>query len=135
MYQSKYIEVEHLPGEPIVLVTIKLIEDFTSVLNEMSQASLDILEEVQEPVFWILDPREFKLNVDTLIEAANFVTRGDKALWRHSMIRQTVLVSSSQMVRLAARGMKKDVFGNVSVGVAESVDEALSYARAQITAS
>ena len=51
MYQSEYIEVKQLSDEPIILVTVKLIGDFAAVLNEIAQASFDLLEKAKEPVF------------------------------------------------------------------------------------
>jgi hypothetical protein len=43
-----------------------------------------------------------------------------------------LLVTTSPLVKFAAPGMKKDIFGGVTVKTFDTPEEALEYARSQI---
>ena len=128
-YQGDKMTIERLPDEPIVKVTLLAGFDFGDDMVEGNKPSFELLDSLDNPVFWILDMRQAKLGLEQLISSASMMTRGERPLWKHPMIRQTVIVSNASMIQLAAKGLNSDIFGNIAVKVFGTTEEAVDYAR------
>jgi hypothetical protein len=127
------VSFEQLPGEPIVVVSLGKDYDFITGAEEGTQAALDVLDRQTQPVFWIVDfhiapDQEHSLNFEQLLVSSNSVTE----LWSDPRIRQVLVVTSDEIVRLAAQGMGTEAFGNLSIALFGSLNEAFAYARARI---
>lgn len=121
-----------LSDEPIVVVNIE--SDYV-IARDMGPSTTDgrtLLVSFKEPVFWIIDASQVKLNVNDVINASNQGTRGHEPLWHHPNIRELLLVTQSKLVQMAASGVKSLPFGNLEVKVFGLLDEALAYCREKI---
>lgn len=125
-------QLQALPGEPIVIVTI--FKDY-SIARDMPLSDAEgriLLETLDEPVFYITDITRFTPSMDDLLLGANRGARGEDPMWHHPKIREMVFVSPSTLIHVAAKGMNTVTFGNLKVQVFRTVDEALAYCRAEI---
>ncbi|MBN1310279.1 MAG: hypothetical protein JXB30_02590 [Anaerolineae bacterium] len=127
-YESKGMTIECLTGEPIVISTLLEEFNFGSDIAEGNKPSFELLDSLEHPVIWIMDMSRAKLNVERLL-SINLVTRGERPLWHHPMLRQIVVVSNTRLAQLAAKGLNSEVFGNLSIRVFGTLDEALDFAR------
>ncbi len=93
-----------------------------------------VLDSLDRPVFYILDLTDVKFGVNDVVSGANQGSRGEDPVWHHDNIRGFVVVSKSQLVQMAARGLNSLPFGNIDSQVFETLDEALAYCREQIGA-
>jgi len=106
-------------------------------MAEGNKPAFELLDSLDSPVFWIVDLRRANMGLGQLVTSSNIVTRGaegERALWHHPMIRETILVSTIGMVKLAAKGLSSDVFGNLSIKAFDALEEALDYARSKMAA-
>ena len=122
---------ELLPDEPILIGTIhdsfSLRDDIDSFLSELDS----ILDSVDQPVYYINDIRKLKVNVfQDFVLAANKGARDRKG--SHPNVDITIVVSTDSLVRLGARGLQSDVFGNLPILVSDTLEEALAQARSLI---
>ncbi|NDJ55218.1 MAG: hypothetical protein GYB68_19270 [Chloroflexi bacterium] len=127
--------IEQVPGEPIFI--LELHEDFCiSDQIQSDEVSRTILDAQEEPAFFIVDLRHMPpLTLDDLIRAANQGARSETPVWHHPKLRQLIFASELPIIRLAAQGLNSAPFGNLSVEVFETVDEALAYCHEQIRAA
>lgn len=68
-----------------------------------------------------------ELTLDEIVFGANRIARGENSLWHHPNIKQVILVTDNNTLRLSAKGMASQTFGNLIVPVFVSLDEALAY--------
>ena len=131
---SPYKKMEMLPDEPILIVTY--LEGF-NIAEQIPQSFKDtmaVLDQVKEPVFYIVDLTQLSLSLDDVITTSSLGARGDQPLWHHPMIREMIFVSPSTLVKLTAQGLDSPAFGNLKARIFQTRDEALGYARAALTA-
>lgn len=123
-----------MPGEPIVIATLHENYDLATDSGPSSQAGIDLLNTLTDPVFWILDMRYLKFDLAALVQGAAVLARNPSSIYRHPMIREVIMVSENApaAVKLAAEGLNSEIYGYVKACVMDSVDEAIAYARAQI---
>lgn len=93
-----------------------------------------LLDEAQEPTFYILDISRLKLSLNDVIVGANTGARGETPLWHHPMIKELVTVSADGLVQLAAKGLSSLTFGNLHIRVFGTLDEAVEYCRVNAVA-
>ena len=136
-FESEKMTIDKLPDEPIIVVAILEKFNFGNDMAEGNKPAFELLDSLDSPVFWIVDLRRANMRLGQLVTSSNIVTRGEedkRALWHHPMIKETILVSTVGMIKLAAKGLSSDVFGNLSVKAFDTLDEALEYARSKIAA-
>ncbi len=92
---------------------------------------IEILEESDRPLSFIIDVSRRAITLDDVIYIANKDARGEEPLWHHPNLQEVIFVHKSDLVHLAVRGLKSMVFGNLDAKVFKSVDEALDYLRAK----
>ncbi len=131
MPDKKYSH-DRVPGEPIVVVTLK--EGYNVMVDapESSQAGITVLNSLDEQVFWILDMRALQLDLDLLIQGAAQTALNPNSIYRHPNIREVLFVFDriTDVVEMAAEGLNSERFGYIKARVFASVEEALAYARA-----
>lgn len=130
-YQNESFSIQQLPGEPIIIVSILEKYDFSADPEEANKLILPFLNSLECPVFWIVDFQPFfgsgkSISLDPLIFASN------KSLeaFRHPNIRQTLFVPNNQLMELVAQGFNSQAFGNLTIKVFATLDDALVFARA-----
>jgi hypothetical protein len=123
--------IDNLPDEPIMI----LVHEGSQSLQEIDQARDDMvlaLDAQPEPVFLVLDIRRLAIGLDDMPGAAAKATSGSSAPLHHSNIRESLIVSSSGLVKLGALGLRTATFGSVNVRVFETTEQAIDYCREKI---
>ncbi|MEM6530801.1 MAG: hypothetical protein AAF653_21065, partial [Chloroflexota bacterium] len=64
-----------------------------------------------------------------ILKGATIATREEKPVFQHPMIEHLVFVTTNRALQMAAKGLNTATFGNVSIDVFETLDEALAFAR------
>ena len=134
--------VEKLEGVPVV--HYKLGEDY-DIVRDSTPAQSAVAEAVEaqaEPVYVIFDFTEVNLGLDDVIQGANMLVSGvDRVqpdapeavpIFDQPNTIQVIMVTSSKLIRLAARGMNSPVFGNQDVHLSHTLEEALEYVRSSL---
>lgn len=127
-------KIEVIPDEPIVLVA--LYEHYSFAVDDpVATAEVRvILDKSGEPMFMIMDVTQLSLSLDDLVQSANRDARGEQPIYHHPKLLGLLIVTRSDMIRLAVRGITTVAFGNVNAKAFKTVDEALTYARSQVGA-
>jgi len=128
----KTYQIEVLPDEPIMITHILKGYKVSVDMPQSDAEARVILDQASEPMFHIVEASERLVSLDDIISAANIGARGEQPLWHHPMIREMIFVHPAEVVKLAAKGLKGASFGNLSVRVFDTLDEALSYVRAAL---
>ena len=123
--------IEKLPGDPVI---IGMFSDGFSVANHL-EPFLDelkgLLDDQAEPVYYVVILDGLSLSLEDLLVSTNVSSRGDNPALHHPNLRGTIAVTDSKMIKLAAKGMNSDLFGNLRVDVFETAEEALAFVRSQ----
>jgi len=120
-------KLEKLPNEPIVILSYVDYNYETDGSPVMAQLE-KVLDEQSEPVFYIINVLEARVNFEDLTRAANLAAKQFN-IHHHPNMRESLIVTQDQMVRLGAKGMDSEVYGKITFKIFETVDEALAYAR------
>lgn len=123
-------EFKKLPDEPVVVVTLPKEYDLAAEMPKLMPMYLNFLDTTPTPVYWIVDARNSSLKVEEIIIGASLVARGEHPLYRHKNIRQVIYITSSEIMKLAAEGLKSEAFGRISIKIFDSLDTALKFTRA-----
>jgi hypothetical protein len=124
--------IEQIPQEPIY-VTI-MTADY-SVTHDQVHSTADgraILEAVDEPVYWVVDVTQISISLDDIIASSNRGARGEEPLWHHPMIKEFIFVSPNMLVKLAAKGLNSEIFGNLNITVCDTLEQAIEECREKI---
>lgn len=116
-----------LENEPIVIVTLPTDYNLAAELPKLMPQYINLLNAATEPVYWIVDARNSALTVEEIILGSSLVARGEHPLYHHPNIREVIYVTSSQIMKLAAEGMKGDSFGNVHIKIFDDLDQVMDY--------
>lgn len=126
--------IDVLAEEPIMLAHLETKFSMERDLSTALDDTRAVLDSLDRPVFYILDLTDVKFGVNDVVSGANQGSRGEDPVWHHNNICGFVVVSRSQLVQMAARGLNSLPFGNIDAQVFETLDEALAYCRGQIRA-
>jgi hypothetical protein len=116
-----------LEDEPIVIVTLPIDYNLAAELPKLMPQYINLLNAATEPVYWVVDARNSSLTVEEIILGASLLARGEHPLYHHPNVREVIYVTSSQIMKLAADGMKGDSFGNVNIKMFDDLDQAMDY--------
>lgn len=123
--------IEKLPNEPILLQTFNpgfsMIKDGPASIEDATR----LLDSLDEPVFFINDMSHSTPSFEEVLHGSNMTARQTQ-LFKHPMIRETIIVTSSSLMTLAVKGMNSATFGNLQMKVTRTLDEALEYTRTQL---
>ncbi|MBN1566026.1 MAG: hypothetical protein JXA10_19460 [Anaerolineae bacterium] len=125
-----YTYENFLPDEPIVIYTA--LEEWNTPENlaASDDHGRDIIFNVDQPIFWILDISQITLDITSMMMFANKYTRGEDATWTHPNVRQLCIITTDELVHQMAAGMRQsDAFGYLDVKIFPNRDEALVFAR------
>lgn len=116
-----------LENEPIVIVTLPTDYNLAAELPKVMPQYISFLNSATEPVYWIVDARNSSLTVEEIVLGASLVARGEHPLYHHPNIREVIYVTSSQIMKLAAEGLKGEAFGRVNIKLFDDLDQAMDY--------
>ena len=119
--------IEKLPGKPIIVAALKADFNIADDWEEFISEIMALLDDQPEPVFYISDLRQASFNFNDLLAGTNLATRGSSAVLKHPNVRENLVITTSSMLKLAAKGLNSVTFGNIDVKVFDSVEEALAY--------
>lgn len=119
--------IQRHAGEPILTV---MQEPGSDVAAEMLQSILDItqaLDEQKEPVFLVVGIESSRLTISMIARAADLAARGSQSMLHHYNLRETVVVSTSYLVRAAMGVLTSPMFGEVRLTFADTLQQAVDY--------
>lgn len=123
--------VEKLPGERIVVSKAHEGFEFKRDLSAMNAEITVLLDAFDRPGFYIADTRGALMDFDDIMAASASVV-GGTSMFSHPNVEETLLLIDDEVMRLSAEGFSSGAFGDISLKVFTSMDEALDYARANL---
>lgn len=122
--------VEKLVGEPVVLFTAHEDHDVSEGADELNDEMNELFDSLDNPVIYMIDFRAAPpLDIHDVLVSSSMATRGKNPHMHHPNVKGVVIVSTSQLVLLAAKGLDSVTFGSLKIPVFETLDEAFAYAR------
>ncbi len=126
-------ECKLLPQEPILLTTFSENFNPREDTPRIAQEMKSILDASSEPIYMVDDLLRLKMSFSDLVSMMAAATRGDTGVVLHPNVRQIVLVSTNDVVRLGSAALKQAQYGGKStVSVHPTLEEALSAIRAEM---
>ncbi len=123
--------IETYTTHPAVVQTFNLDYDLVSEIPHSNRDSRAAIDTAPYDKVYLIDVFNFHITIDDIIRGANIVARGANPLWHHPKLKQVILVTEDETLRIAAVGMSADVFGGLKVPVFATLDEALAYVSAE----
>jgi hypothetical protein len=121
--------VKTLHDDSVVLFTahkdFNRAEDMEQVIHDV----MAILDDLDEPVYHVLDWKEGTLNMDDMAEGASATTRRENPVFHHPMVKEVIFVTDNPAIKMIAANMRSGTFGNVKTKVFETLDEAMAHVR------
>ena len=125
--------VKKHPELPCLIVTVLPGFRLKRDMPESDRLTREILD-AEGPLFNILDLTQARLALSDVIDGANMGSRGSQPIWKDRRIRQTLLITTSRVIEMAAAGMNSPAFGNINVRVFATFEDALKFVREQPSA-
>jgi hypothetical protein len=97
---------------------VGMLGEVISLLDDCSCAT-DLIFNVDQATF----------TLDDIIHATNLARRDDISLYRHPKVGKQMVVSTSKIIQMSAKGMNSASFGHLKLPVFATLEEALEYAR------
>ena len=123
--------LELLPNEPILIATGKgllSVQDFA----DMFKGSASLLKGVDHTIYRISDFREATSSFMDLIKMSQMASKGGEGTTTDSRIK-AILIGTNQWVSLARTIFEQPQYSAMRLPTLENLDDALVYARAQIS--
>lgn len=125
---------EKLPDLPVVLATLHSDYDHAQEGEAAYAEEIAMLDAQSEPVYYILDIKEYSPTLDVIISGTNWGGKqGNMPTVRHPNVVKPIVISQSDIVKLAVKGVKTVTWGYTDIKVFETLDEALDYVRLEIS--
>ena len=121
--------LEYLPGEPILLATLPSDFDLSKDTIAFADVCLETLDESTEPLILILDITQASGKFSDFLPAMADVRAGRRVVLRHPQLREVIVVSTRNVVRLVCKALKSRENGHINIVVVDTVEEALELAR------
>ncbi len=83
-----------------------------------------LLDRSDQPVYYVLDFRDYVLNVQELIPCLNAATREPQSNFHHPNVERIVFVTQSAVIKKVAQGLTSRMYGSLDVLVVHSIEEA-----------
>jgi len=108
-------------------------EDFSfqDEIRVYNDEMYSLLESLTAPVYFVHEFANPGLSMQDIMKGASIATREEKSTFQHPMIKQIIFVTTSKVMKVAAKGLNTMSFGNIEVAVFDTVDEALAFVRTQ----
>ena len=123
-----YFDVKKMPDAPVVIGSWYEGFKFVEQGAQYDQEANAILDEQQDPVFYIIDMSQLiTISIEGIVEVAHTGAKVLTSAHRHPMNRETILVSNKSIVKLAVKGMASAAFGYMNIRLFETLEEAQDY--------
>ncbi len=123
-----YYDLRKLPDSPAIIGTWYEGFKFVEHGPQFGQEARALFDEQKEPVFYVLDLSQMHtISIEGMIEVAHTGSKDLTSAHRHPMNRKTILISKESLVKLAVKGVSSVTFGNMNIGLFETLEEALDY--------
>jgi len=119
--------VERVPGEPIIIITIKGHLD-AHIMRDVYDRVAELARDVEAPVYRITDVREMDVTIADMVEIIKESSKGFPGSPTDPRI-VNVFVGKSHMSRFAADMLRLRRFGGVSTVLMNTMEDALAYVR------
>jgi len=83
-----------------------------------------LLDRSDQPVYYVLDFRDYVLKVQELIPCLNAATREPQSNFHHPNVERIVFVTQSAVIKKVAQGLNSRMYGSLDVLVVHSIEEA-----------
>lgn len=119
--------VNWLPQSNIILG--KTLSSFETRRDLKEAACLlnNLLDQASQPVPYILDLTEIKMDFGEMIFAMADLTHGESAVWRHPMLKELIVITGSSMIRLGANSLRQMQYGNLKTAAFATLNEAYQH--------
>lgn len=118
--------IEKVTGEPAILFKMASGHYDTLMPDPPTAAkSFALLEAQPKPVFYIVDLLDAVFDFQGMIEYAN--SKSLQMAASHPKVKQLIVLTEESLIEMAAQGLNNDKFGNISVPVFKTMDEAINY--------
>src|SRR5687768_12805160 len=107
-------KLEHLTGEPIVIVTVWDRVDFEKDTDKALQQIAKHVDEIGDPTYVIADMSEIVMNFGDMVLGLAHMFSGKPGSGRDPRIR-TVMVGSQGLVGFAAKSVRQLQYGGLDV--------------------
>jgi hypothetical protein len=120
-------QIEWLPGSGIVHG--KILPDFPirRDVREAGNMLRVMLDQAKEPVPYILDVIEIRMDFGEMIYAMADLTKGEGAVWRHPMLKEMIVITNSSMVRLGVNSLRQMQYGGLKTAAFSTLEEAFKH--------
>jgi hypothetical protein len=123
-----YFDVKKMPDSPVLIGTWYDGFKFVEHGAQFDQEARAILDEQQDPVFYVLDLSHLHtISIDGIVQVAHTGAKVLTSAHRHPMNRETIFVSKANIVKMAVKGVASAAFGNMNIRLFETLKEALEY--------
>jgi hypothetical protein len=124
--------LEQLPDEPIIVLSLLSDSSLREQISDSAEeATLLIEEAAEEWVYLIYDVRNLRPNFSDLVGALGQATKATN-LFKNPRLR-TVVVGSGPLVEMGVKALSQEQYGGRPAPLFETVEEAIDYARQQVT--
>jgi hypothetical protein len=121
-----------LQDPPVLVSSWDSSFEFTQEIRAYSDEIKTILDARTEPLYYVMDFREWKdMSLENMMKAAEVGARSGNSNLHHPMTKGVLFITGSRLMEMAARGMKSDIYGNLDIRVFSTVDDALDFVKKQ----
>ena len=125
------VDKHHLPTAVAGFNSESLLAAFYSVIRQHIEGKV-FLESINEPMYWITDLRAVAITMNSIMEGSSQGARGEEPFWHHPLIIEMLFISDNKVIKVAAKGLNTVSFGNLSVKVFDTLEDALAYCRSHM---
>jgi hypothetical protein len=111
---------------PVLMVTSELHAN-SDEIPALEDEAIDWLNRLDHRVFYIINLGDVKLSLGDLMESAQHAARGSTASLHHPNVIEPIVVTTDQMIVMAARSVNSYIFGRLKLKVVPTLNEALAY--------
>ncbi len=135
------VQIKKLPDEPITLITVTESIDQGIMLPGPEETDRQIMEIVAETPgidYLIVDISSVELSFSELVAVLGDARQEIKALGGRAFVEANMrylFVGSGELAELAVKALRQEQYGSIDTMLFRSVQEALTYARAEIQRS
>lgn len=126
--------IEKHPTLPVIIRRYDKNLDVSQVDPELGNQDSEIINSLEEKVYYLIDIRELHLGLEDLLKAGNMASRKEGNLSNPNVI-ETLIVVPNRLMEMAAQGLRTATFGHMRVRPFRTMEDALAYVQQQMAAS
>src|SRR5262245_33426898 len=73
------------------------------------------LDSMDSPIFYVIDIRATNIRFGDIVLGANMATVGERPAFHHPQVTETLVVTHSSAIRMAAEGLATPLYGSVKI--------------------